>query len=368
MSRGTHIATSRSAVTTPVKGPVITRDMTTPNMTTPAKKTARSQRVERALFRGASLTLENHAYRASITSFLKLLLRADFAQDDLAPKDLTVEALGIKMKKATAAILAREDGIVAGFEEVLLLLREYRVEAKLEKADGDAIRAGEVLLRIEGDEMALLSLERVALNVLQRMSGIATAARRLQERASRISPGTHIVGTRKTLWGLLDKRALHLGNGGTHRLGLGDAILIKNNHLALIAAREEEAVRIAIERAWKLRAESAFIEVEVRSEDAAFEAARTFSRLQKAPGERASEAHVKDYPCLVMLDNMAPAEIRRVLETLRREGLWESTLIEASGGVTEQNLEEYAATGVDAISIGALTHSARALDISQRIL
>jgi nicotinate-nucleotide pyrophosphorylase (carboxylating) len=366
-SRGTQTATTGSALSKPGTTPAVTSDATTRDITMaatktkPATKSARSQRLERALFRGANLTLENRTYRESITSFLKLLLRADLAQDDLVPKDLTVEALGIKTKKGTAAIVAREAGVVAGLEEVLLLLREYRVEATLEKVDGDAIRAGDALLRVEGDEMALLSLERVALNVLQRMSGIATAARRLQERTSRISPETHIVGTRKTLWGLLDKRALHLGNGGTHRLGLGDAILIKNNHLALIAEREEEAVRIAIERAWKLREESAFIEVEVRSEESAVEAARTFLRLQQ-------EAEAREYPCLVMLDNMAPAEIRRVLESLRREGLWESMLIEASGGVTEQNLEEYAATGVDAISIGALTHSARALDISQRIL
>ena len=89
--------------------------------------------------------------------------------------------------------------------------------------------------------MKLLSLERVGLNLLQRMSGIATASRCLQERAQRRNPATRIVGTRKTPWGLLDKRALHLGSGGTHRLGLGDAILIKNNHLALLASREEEA-------------------------------------------------------------------------------------------------------------------------------
>jgi nicotinate-nucleotide pyrophosphorylase (carboxylating) len=374
-SRGTQTATTGSALSKPGTTPAVTSDATTRDITMaatetkPATKSARSQRLERALFRGANLTLENRVYRESITSFLKLLLRADFVQDDLVPKDLTVEALGIKTKKATAVMLAREDGVVAGLEEVLLLLREYRVEAKLEKADGDAIHAADVLLRVEGDEMALLSLERVALNVLQRMSGISTAARRLQERASRVSPETHIVGTRKTLWGLLDKRALHLGNGGTHRLGLGDAILIKNNHLALIAEREEEAVRIAIERAWKPREGSAFIEVEVRGEEAALEAAKAFLRLQqRAAGEGTSEAEAKEYPCLVMLDNMAPAEIRRVLETLRREGLWESTLIEASGGVTEQNLEEYAATGVDAISIGALTHSARALNISQKIL
>jgi nicotinate-nucleotide pyrophosphorylase (carboxylating) len=167
------------------------------------------------------------------------------------------------------------------------------------------------------------------------------------------------VGTRKTPWGLLDKRALHLGNGGTHRLGLGDAIVIKNNHLALLAAREEDAVPIAVEKAWSLRAESAFIEVEVRGEAAARAAAQGFRRLQEEAAEQ--------YPCLLMLDNMSPDEIGAILDMLRREDLWNHTLIEASGGISETNAEEYAARGVDAISVGALTHSARALDICQRI-
>jgi nicotinate-nucleotide pyrophosphorylase (carboxylating) len=191
------------------------------------------------------------------------------------------------------------------------------------------------------------------------MSGIATASRCLQERARRSSSATRIVGTRKTPWGLLDKRALHLGNGGTHRLGLGDAIVIKNNHLALIAGREEDGVPIAIEKAWRLRAESAFIEIEVRGEAAARAAAQTFRRLQEEAPEQ--------YPCLLMLDNMVPDEIGVILDMLRREDLWDHTLIEASGGISEANVDAYAACGVDAISVGALTHSARALDICQRI-
>jgi nicotinate-nucleotide pyrophosphorylase (carboxylating) len=167
------------------------------------------------------------------------------------------------------------------------------------------------------------------------------------------------VGTRKTPWGLLDKRALHLGNGGTHRLGLGDAVVIKNNHLALLASREEDAAPLAIEEAWKIRAESAFIEVEVRGEAAARAAAQAFRRVQEDAGEQ--------YPCLLMLDNMAPDGINKILEMLRRGGLWDHTLIEASGGISDTNVEAYATCGVDAISIGALTHSARALDICQRI-
>jgi nicotinate-nucleotide pyrophosphorylase (carboxylating) len=314
----------------------------------------RGQRIEQALFRGTSLTLENPVYCRSVRTLAELL-----AQTDSASHDLTAKALGMKERPASAAILAREGGVVAGLEEFAFLLRAHGVEAVFDKHDGDAVKPDEILLRLEGEELKLLSLERVGLNLLQRMSGIATMARCLQGRARRRCAGTRIVGTRKTPWGLLDKRALHLGNGGTHRLGLGDAIVIKNNHLALIASREEEAAPIAIEKAWKCRAESAFIEVEVRGEAAARAAAQTFRRLQ----EQTSEA----YPCLLMLDNMRPDEIDMILEMLRREDLWDHTLIEASGGISDANVEAYADCGVDAISIGALTHSARALDICQRI-
>jgi nicotinate-nucleotide pyrophosphorylase (carboxylating) len=248
---------------------------------------------------------------------------------------------------------------VAGLAELAFMLQAFNVSVQFEKKDGDAIECGDLLLEAEGSRTQLLSLERVGLNVLQRMSGIATTTRNLATRVRGICSATRIVATRKTLWGLLDKRAVHLGGGGTHRLGLGDAILIKNNHLALIATREEEAAPEAIARAWNFRTHAAFIEIEVRSESAAFAAARTFRRLR----ERSSE----EYPCVLMLDNLIPEEICRILGTLRRESLWDATLVEASGGISERTIEPYAATGVDAISLGALTHSARSLDLFQRI-
>ena len=316
--------------------------------------TTREQRIEQALFRGGSLTLENPDYHHAVRTFTETLLVAD-----LAPKDLTVEALGLKGRHGSAAILANEGGVAAGLAELAFLLQERGVAVVIEKREGDVMRPGEILLRAEGDEMKLLSLERVGLNLVQRMCGIATAARCLQERARKRSPITRVVGTRKTPWGLLDKRALHLGSGGTHRLGLGDAIVIKNNHLALLASREEEAAPVAIEKAWKFRGESAFIEVEVRSEEAARAAAQTFRRLLAEASE--------GYPCLLMLDNMTPDEISAILEMLQREGLWDCALVEASGGISEKNIEAYAACGVDAISVGALTHSARALDLRQCI-
>ncbi len=317
-------------------------------------RATREERVERALFRGAGLTLDHSAYCRAVRALTGLLV-----ETDSAPSDLTARALKRGDRRASAAIVAREGGVAAGLTEYAFVLRSNGLAVEFEKRDGDPIEAGDVLMRTEGGESELLALERVGLNLLQRMSGIASTSRCLQQRLRQKSFATRVVGTRKTPWGLLDKRALHLGNGGTHRLGLGDAIVIKNNHLALLAEREEDAAPVAIERAWRLRGESAFVEVEVRSEEAARAAAATFRRLRDEEGE--------EYPCLLMLDNMKPARIAAILEMLRGEGLWDDTLVEASGGILETGMETYAATGVDALSIGALTHSARALDICQRI-
>jgi nicotinate-nucleotide pyrophosphorylase (carboxylating) len=315
---------------------------------------ARQERIERAFFRGGSLTLENATYRQAVLALTQALL-----QDDLAGGDLTACALQFNARHVSASVIAGEAGIAAGLEEFAWLYRNRNIEVLLNKKDGEVLRPGETLLRAEGEQTTLLALERVGLNLLQRMSGIASSAHCLQERVRRGGSETRITGTRKTLWGLLDKRALHLGGVGTHRLGLGDAILIKNNHLALLAHREEDAAPLAIEKAWKARAKAAFIEVEVRNEEAALAAAKTFRQMQQNAGQ--------DYPCVLMLDNMTPVQIGVILETLRRAGLWECTLVEASGGISEANLPEYAACGVDAISIGALTHSVRALDLCQRI-
>jgi nicotinate-nucleotide pyrophosphorylase (carboxylating) len=313
----------------------------------------REQRAEQALFLGRTLTLENARYREAVRRLSEALLR-----DDIGQGDLTAKSLEIRERDVSAAVISRAGGIVAGLEELASLFQERGIGVAFEKRDGNAIRPDEILLRLKGSETKLLELERVGLNLVQRMSGVATAAHCLNERARR-SGTARVVGTRKTPWGLLDKRALHVGGAGTHRLGLGDAILIKNNHLALLAKKEEEAVPIAIERAWKFCTEAAFIEVEVRSAGAARVAAQTFREFQDRDARR--------YPCLVMLDNMTPEQIGEIIKMLQGENLWDCILIEASGGISEANIEAYAATGVDAISIGALTHSARALDICLRI-
>ncbi len=316
--------------------------------------TTRDERVKQAFFRGGNLTLDNGEYRAFVLGFAGALLR-----DDLAAGDLTAESLGLPRTRVSAAVVARESGVAAGLQEFALLYRSNGVDVVLEKCDGEEIRAGETILLAQGEQTKLLALERVGLNLLQRMSGIATASHRVQAHIRQSGSEAAVVGTRKTPWGMLDKRALHLGGIGTHRLNLADAILIKNNHLALLASSEEEAAPLAVERAWKSRRQSAFIEVEVRGEAAARAAAKTVRGLLEKSGE--------EYPCILMLDNMDPARITEVLGMLRRENLLDYTLVEASGGISEENAVEYAATGVDAISIGSLTHSVRALDLSQKV-
>ncbi|MGA7852364.1 MAG: hypothetical protein WCA15_03495 [Candidatus Acidiferrales bacterium] len=331
----------------------------------------RQVRLERALFRGAELTMDNAAYARVVRGILETLLATD-----LEPRDLTVTALGIRERAGSANVVAREPGVAAGLEEYAYLMRKHGLKVTLKKEDGDVFETGEILARVEGGQNKVLSLERVGLNLLQRMCGIATNTARLQERARHRCPATRILGTRKTPWGLLDKRAIHWGGGGTHRLGLGDGIVIKNNHLALLARREEQAVPLAIAKAWAGRRNAAFIEVEVRSQESAVVAGREFKRLQAEEASNTSAGSgacadaakkLRPCPCLVMLDNLMPEDVRNIIVAVRKQKVWECTLVEASGGITETNMELYAEAEVDAISIGALTHSARALDLSQRM-
>ena len=310
--------------------------------------------IKRALFRGEQLHMRDEHYRAAVAALIDPLLWSDAGGGDL-----TVKALGLMEGRAMAQVLAKEEGLAAGIEEFEWLMGRNDVLVKPVKRDGEAFERGDVLAEVEGGRGSLLSCERTALNLLQRMSGIATMTRRLQERVVRRNPGTFVVATRKTPWGLLDKRAVHLGGGGTHRLSLSDAILIKNNHLALLASREEDAVVPAIERAWSRRQEAAFIEIEVRSAEAAVGAARAFRRVR--------QGDVDSCPCLLLLDNMSPEQARGTLDVLQSEGLRDEVLVEVSGAINESSIDEYASCGADALSVGALTHSPRALDLSLRI-
>ncbi len=271
---------------------------------------------------------------------IEYLLR--FLEEDAPFGDITSETVIPEDLEARAVIIAKQDGVIAGLEEAKALFEHFGVKAKLKARDGNEVKKGDVLIELEGNARKILLVERTALNIIGRMSGIATQVRRLMEKVRAVNPNVRVAGTRKTLLKPLDKKAIMLGGGEPHRFSLSDAILIKDNHLALVPL--EEAVKRA--KAFSIYK---IVEVEVESLEDALKAARVGVDV-------------------IMLDNMTPKQIKEVLEALKREGLRERVKIEVSGGITEENIQSYAKLDIDVISLGALTHSVKNFDVSLEVL
>ncbi|NJE49853.1 carboxylating nicotinate-nucleotide diphosphorylase [Thermococcus sp. 9N3] len=265
-----------------------------------------------------------------------------FLEEDAPFGDVTSEAVIPEGTRAKAVIIAKQNGVIAGVEEAKALFEHFGVKVSVRKRDGEDVRRGDVILELEGDARAILLVERTALNIMGRMSGIATEVRRLVEKVKAVNPKVRIAGTRKSLLRPIDKRAILIGGGEPHRFSLSDAILIKDNHLALVPL--EEAIRRA-----KAFSVYKVVEVEVESLEDALKAARAGADV-------------------IMLDNMSPAEIAETIEALKREGLRDRVKIEVSGGITPENIEEYAGLDIDVISLGYLTHSVKNFDVSLEIL
>jgi len=272
---------------------------------------------------------------------LDTLLR--FVEEDAPWGDVTSAAI-VPDLSCQAVIRANETGVVAGLAEARALFEHYGVAVRQHAADGTAVAPGQVLLGLDGDAKAILLVERTALNIIGRMSGIATKTRSCVEAVRQAAPGVRIAATRKTCPGLrvFDKKAVALGGGDPHRYSLSDMILIKDNHLALVPLAD--AVR-------KARAASVYrtVEVEVETVEDAVAAAEAGADT-------------------ILLDNMPPERIRDAVRALEARGLRDRVVVEVSGSVTEENLTGYAVAGVDIISMGALTHSVRNFDVSLKVL
>ncbi len=270
-------------------------------------------------------------------------LAEDFLAEDLGRGDVTTEAVVLPGVRARGRFLAKQDLVVAGLEiaDAVFAVLDSSVEIEAFVTDGDRVRAGEVFARVEGPADVLLAAERTALNLLQHLSGIATLTRAFVEAVA--GTRAQIVDTRKTLPGLrmLQKYAVAVGGGRNHRFGLDDGVLIKDNHIALAGG-----VRTAVERARRQLGHKYKIEVEVS----------TLEDLQEA-----LQAHAD----VILLDNMPPEMVREAVRRAREYA--PDVLLEASGGITLENVRAYAEAGVDLISIGALTHSAPAADISLKV-
>ena len=317
-------------------------------------QTTREERVSSAFYRGSELALANPSYARAVHGLLGELLRQDTESGDL-----TVSALEIRGRVCRAEIRAKQTGIAAGIQEAVWLYEQGGVTVENSASDGDPLREKDCLLRVRGDAAAVLSLERVAVNLLQRMSGIATVTRKLVKVAQKISPAAHVLGTRKTPWGLLDKRAVHCGGGGTHRLNLGDAILVKTNHMLLASNEADSDYKELIRQAWCNRKGARFFEIEVTSPEQALDVAALICDERMVDG---------DCPCVLMFDNFSALKAAATVKELKKLGYREQILLEVSGKIDEHSLAEYAASGVDAISVGALTHSAAALDLSAKLI
>ena len=266
--------------------------------------------------------------------------------EDIGFGDLTSSLLIPEELEAVAEVVAKEEGILAGVLEASLAFELLGAEVLEAAEEGSRVRPGDVVMRVRGPARALLAAERTALNFLMRMSGIATATHAMVEEARKANPEVRVAATRKTAPGLraFDKRAVEVGGGDTHRLRLDDCILIKNNHLALVGDVGE-----AVRKAREMASFTKKVEVEVRSPEEAVEAARAGADI-------------------IMLDNMTVEEVREALRRLEEEGLRSRVLVEASGRIGLEEAADYAGAGVDIISSGFLTHSARALDFAMRVL
>jgi len=264
--------------------------------------------------------------------------------DDVGQGDVTTTLVPAEVK-AEAEVIWKEAGVAAGIEEAAVLGESLGLSVKALVSDGEEVKKGRVTMKFSGDARTILSFERTMLNLLSRMSGIATTTRRLSKKLEKACLNTRIAATRKTAPGLLyfDKKAVFLGGGDPHRFHLDDMVLIKDNHLAL-----SENIETAIKQAKQKASFSKKIEVEV---------------TKIADALKAAEAGAD----IVMLDNFSPKQIKETIESLKKLGLFEKTLTEASGKITENNLLEYAQTQVNIISLGELTHSTKALDISMEI-
>jgi len=302
------------------------------------------------------LTISNPRYKAWVEKFT-----FDELEKDLGIFDITTK-VSLENKKAKAVILAKEKGIFAGRQEVEFFLRGFKsVTYKFNKKDSQVLNKGEIVLELSGPIFDLMKIERIILNLIGRMSGVSTLTSRLVKVAKVANSSVLIVPTRKTLWGLLDKRACALGGGGTHRLALDNAVLIKHNHIKASSVGFEKFLITALCGFIKMQNPNIkFFEVEVANGKNALIAARIFAD--------AINVGVK-IPFVIMFDNMKPQEIKKTLNEIKKEypDDWSKIIFEASGRINAENMRAYAKTGVNILSLGMLTHSAKMLDFSMRI-
>jgi nicotinate-nucleotide pyrophosphorylase (carboxylating) len=265
---------------------------------------------------------------------------AKFLSEDLGKGDITSNLL--PRKKIKGRIISRQDGIIAGVNYVKEIFLSKGCTVRIIKKDGNKTIPNQTILEITGFAQSVLSCERTALNLLSRMSGIATKTKKFVEKINAVNPRVKLYATRKTAPGLrfFDKEAVKIGGGEKHRMSLDQMIMIKDNHIAVAGSLP----RLII----KARKKYKKIEVEVENQEDALLAASAGVNI-------------------IMLDNFSPKEIINTVNRLKKSKLRKHVKLEASGGINEKNIEVYAKTGIDVISVGEITNAVTGIDFSLEI-
>jgi nicotinate-nucleotide pyrophosphorylase (carboxylating) len=265
---------------------------------------------------------------------------ARFLAEDIGKGDITSNLL--PRKKINARIISRQNGIIAGVNYAKEIFLSKGCQVKIIKKDGSKIKPNQTIIEISGSAQSILSCERTALNLLSRMSGIATKTKKLVEKINSVNPRVKLYATRKTAPGLrfFDKEAVKIGGGEKHRMTLDDMVMIKDNHLMVAGS----IPRIIL----KARKKYKKIEVEVENQEEAL--------LATSAGAN-----------IIMLDNFTPKEIINTINKLKKIKLRKHVKLEASGGINEKNIGTYAKTGIDMISVGEITNSVSGIDLSLEV-
>ena len=273
------------------------------------------------------------------TNIKKELLR--FISEDIQGGDIT--SVLLPKKKIKAKIISRQEGVLAGVKFAGDIFRLKGCNVKIIKKDGAKLKSNQIILQISGNAGTVLSCERTALNLLSRMSGIATQTNFLVSKIRKINTKTKLYSTRKTAPGLrfFDKEAVMIGGGHKHRMSLNDMVMIKDNHL-LVTNSMEGIIKNARKR-------HKHVEVEVEN-------------------QRDAVLAVNSGATIAMLDNFSPVQIKKTITALQKKKLRNKVKLEASGGINSKNITAYAKTGVDMISVGSITNSVKGLDLSLEVI
>lgn len=261
-----------------------------------------------------------------------------FISEDLGANDISCTL--VPEKEISARIFTKEDCVVAGTEVAKKIMEYFGIQVNARVVDGDEIKAGDAIFEVTGNSVSVLRAERLVLNFLGHLTGIATQTHNYVQTVRQYSEAK-VAGTRKTTPGIrkFEKLAIIAGGGDPHRFDLSDAIMIKDNH------RNAMGLENAIEAAKNMAGFTQKIDVEVETSEDAVTAARMGVDI-------------------IMFDNMLPGQVIRTLEELKHKGLRDNVIIEVSGGINLSNISEYAKTGVDVISVGSLVHKAEWTDVS----